>query len=98
MATISSRLDENGNWITIQAATSGAFSKSAGGEASSPTTAFERSLTLIDSVNTQLHRAMTSPGAVSVAYGVKIAPTGEVMLSGSTNDCQFRVTFTQGTS
>jgi len=93
VATLSSRLDEDGNWIVIEAAASGTFSKTVGGEGSSPITAFSRSLTTIDSITSQLASSLAQSRGVSVMFGIKIAPSGEVMLSGGVTDCQFQVTF-----
>ena len=93
MATINSRLDDDGNWVTIESAASGAFSKQSGGEESSPTTAFGRSLQLIDNINGQISNNLTQVGDIAIAYGIKIAPSGEIMITGVKDDCHFQVTY-----
>ncbi len=93
MATISSRLDDNGNWITIEAAASGAFSKQLGGEDTSPTTALDRSIETIGKVCERLSETLPQSRGITVSFGIKIAPTGEVMLTGTVEDCQFRVAY-----
>jgi hypothetical protein len=76
----------------IEAAASGTFSKSVGAEEASPLTAFTRSVNMINSVAQQISTSISQHRGVTVAFGIKIAPTGEVMLSGSNEGSQFHVT------
>ena len=90
MATISSRLDEQGNWVVIEAEASGAFSKTVGGEGNSPLTAFQRSISIISTVTDQISIGLAASRGVTVEFGVKILPTGEVMIASGLDSASSR--------